>query len=217
MAPQVVRPTNQAETRRNINMLSMSIGRQLETFRHKGLFSRAYSYPQGIELDGQEKKEKILLIFRSHPITIFPRVLITVFFFVSSVLVYFFAGVAGLGIGTQIVAVSLLLLLVSISSFLYTIVYWFYNVNIITTERIVDVNFNGITSYNVSEAQIEKIEDVSVDNIGIWASVFNFGTVMVQTAAEKTRFEFPSVAEPGKVQDILRDIMELKQRGVRIT
>jgi hypothetical protein len=89
---------------------------------------------------------------------------------------------------------------------------WFFNVNIITTERIVDIDFDKIFYHNVAETQLERVEDVSHRPGGVWASFFDFGTVYVQTAGEQREFEFKDVPRPRDIQDTILDLLELKQR-----
>ena len=83
---------------------------------------------------------------------------------------------------------------------------WFFNVYIITDERIVDIDFLSLIYRNISSAKIDKIEDVSARTSGAIRSVFDFGTVQVQTAAEKTQFEFMGVPNPSIVQDKISDL-----------
>jgi len=202
------------KTARNIKNLSMTLGKQLEGYKNGNLLSRAYSYPKNISIDGQEPKEKIILIFRSHPIVVLPRILQSLVLIVCAIIVavlFKMSDMTNLGVG-----VGILLILAGVSNFIFTYIYWFYNVNIITTERIIDMDFSNIGSYRMSEAQIEKVEDISVANEGFFASMFNYGTIYVQTAAEEREFEFENVAEPNRIQDILGDLMELKQKGVKI-
>ncbi|MBN1374144.1 PH domain-containing protein [Candidatus Dojkabacteria bacterium] len=206
----------QQRTEKRINKTAMTLGRQLNRFRSGTLFSKAYSFPQGIELDGQEPKEKIILVFRSHPITLFPRFISSIGLFLIAVILPVILNLTGVKFSGAVIAGSVFLVLASITNFIYTMVFWFYNMNIITTERMIDVDFNGLMSYRVSQAAIENIEDVSVSNVGLWASIFNYGTIYVQTAGETPEFEFTNVSEPSRIQDILNDLIELKQKGVQI-
>lgn len=192
---------------------SMTIGKQLQKFSNGNLFSSAYSFPRGIELDGQEKKEKIVLIFRSHPITYLPRVFNSIWIILINVIGVLFFDYITEQFRVPVTATMVFLCLIALTNLVNTFVHWFYNVNIITTERFVDVDFLGIEYHKVSEAQIEKIEDISVVTAGMWSSLFNYGTIVIQTAGESRVFEFTDIPEPGRIQDVLRDLAELKQKG----
>jgi hypothetical protein len=205
-----------SQTEKDISGLSMTIGKQLNGFKDKNLFAQAYSYPNNIRIDGQESEEDIILLFRSHPITLFGKILLSFSLLLAALLVFPLASLAEVGVNSTVVVLSILLVLTSVTNFIYTVSYWFFNLNIITTERIIDVDFRNVSSYRVSETQLENIEDVSVSNVGFFASLFNYGSIFVQTSAEKREFEFTNIANPGKIQDILGDLTEIKQRGVKL-
>ena len=226
--PNNIVENNKMDRRSYVNQLkaerpNVSVGHKIETFRrgldkfkNGSLFSQAYSYPNGIELDGQESKEKIILIFRSHQVTILPKFLSSILLIIVAFLVYPILAFATVKVSGIVFAFSLICILVAITNIMFAVISWFYHLNIITTERIVDVDFLGINSYRVSEARIEKIEDVSIANAGIWGAMFNFGSIKIQTAGTQNFFEFTEIRDPGMIQDILRDLMELKEQGIDI-
>jgi hypothetical protein len=86
-------------------------------------------------------------------------------------------------------------------------------VNIITSDRIVDVDFSNILFHRFSEAQLENIEDVTHSPVGVFSSIFDYGDVYIQTAGENPEFEFKGVPRPRDIQDTLFDLMEMKQNG----
>jgi hypothetical protein len=84
---------------------------------------------------------------------------------------------------------------------------WFFNIHIITNKRVVDMDFDHLLHRNISEAPLRNIEDITYSVSGAIQTVFNFGTVTVQTAAEQRELEFNRVAEPAKIQDLLSDLV----------
>ena len=84
---------------------------------------------------------------------------------------------------------------------------WYFNVYIITDERIIDVDFLSLIYQNISSAKIDNIEDVTATKGGALRSVFDFGKVQIQTAAEKREFEFEDVPHPSKVTKLLNELM----------
>jgi hypothetical protein len=48
---------------------------------------------------------------------------------------------------------------------------------------------------------------------GLLGSIFDFGSVYIQTAAAQPEFVFEFVPRPREVQDTLLDLLELKQEG----
>jgi len=81
---------------------------------------------------------------------------------------------------------------------------WFFNMTIITDERIVDVDFINLTTKKVSDADLDKIQDVSFNNAGAFGAIFDYGNVLVQTAAEVVEFVFENVPHPAEVAKILQ-------------
>jgi len=97
----------------------------------------------------------------------------------------------------------LLTLGIGINSFLS----WFYNLSIITDERIIDVDFVNLIYKNVSAAKIDKVEDVTVKTSGAIRNILDYGTVNIQTAAEKTEFEFTDVPHPQQIAKLINELM----------
>jgi hypothetical protein len=172
------------------------------------------AFPTGISFNGQDEGEDIILVFRQHPAVLIPKFLITAaLFFVSlfSAPTLALMGVdagPGLTIGT-----SLVFFLLGVTFAADTYLKWFFCVNIITSDRIVDVDFSSILFHRFSEAQLENIEDVSHSPVGVFSSIFDYGDVYVQTAGERPEFEFKGVPRPRDIQDTLFDLMEMKQNG----
>src|SRR3989344_4281025 len=62
---------------------------------------------------------------------------------------------------------------------------WFFNVFIVTDERIIDIDFYSLIYKEISDTKIERIQDVTVTQGGVVRALFNFGTVYIQTAGER--------------------------------
>lgn len=84
---------------------------------------------------------------------------------------------------------------------------WFYNVNIITNRRIVDMDFTGFSHRNITEAPLKSVEDVTHTITGVVEVSFNFGNVLIQTAAEKRELEFQEIPQPARAADIISDLV----------
>ena len=86
--------------------------------------------------------------------------------------------------------------------------YWFFNVYIVTTERVVDVDFYNLIYKKVSDADLIKIQDVSYNQGGVLRTLLNYGDVNIQTAGEVTNFDFEAVPQPDRVAKILQDLRQ---------
>lgn len=100
------------------------------------------------------------------------------------------------------------LMVVFILSFLIWIDYYF-DIWIITTERVVNVEQKGLFSREISELRIEKIQDITTEVKGVIQTFLNYGNVYIQTAGEKERFILADIPNPYKIKDI---VMSLQQK-----
>ncbi len=167
--------------------------------------------PEKIFFDSQHSEEKVLLLLRRHPITQLPWILIAIvmlfvpLLFMSVGLLNFFP--------TNFQTAILVGWYMLIGSFvLESFLSWFYNVYIITDERVIDVDFVNLIYKNISTAKIDSIEDITTVAGGVAASVFNFGTIKIQTAAAVTEFEFEDVPQPAKVTAFLNELIVEEER-----
>ena len=87
------------------------------------------------------------------------------------------------------------------------------HVNIITDKRVIDLDFTSLLSHTSSEARLDKIEDVTHKQIGLISSIFDIGTLYIQTAGAKAEIEFDYIPRPRDVQDILYDLLDSKHEG----
>ncbi|HBI33952.1 MAG TPA: hypothetical protein DEA43_03950 [Candidatus Moranbacteria bacterium] len=96
-----------------------------------------------------------------------------------------------------------------IYSFLIWVDYYF-DIWIITTERIINIEQKGMFTRSVSELRFAKIQDITTEVVGFLPTVINYGDVRVQTAGEESEFVFRTVSDPYHVKNI---IMELQKKA----
>lgn len=175
------------------------------------LFSSFLDRPKGIYFDGEDTDEQIILSLRRHFITNLDWIIITLVLFFIPYFISLFSTFTGEDF--------FVVLPTKYSFVLYTFWYlfvfgyafehfvsWFFNVYIVTNKRIVDIDFFGLLHRRVSEAQLDDIEDITHQVSGASQVVFNYGTVIVQTAGESRELDFEDVPMPSKVQDVISDL-----------
>jgi Bacterial PH domain len=59
---------------------------------------------------------------------------------------------------------------------------YYLSLQIVTSERIIDIDQKGLFLREVNELPIDNIEDVTYKQNGFWGTIFNYGDVIVQTA-----------------------------------
>lgn len=67
---------------------------------------------------------------------------------------------------------------------------------IVTNERIFNIEHHGLFHRVASELHLSQVEDVTAETRGILHTIFTYGDVHVQTAAERVRFHFKDVDNP---------------------
>lgn len=105
-------------------------------------------------------------------------------------------------LGTSIYLLSIWLFL--FSAFLdYYLDLW-----IVTNDRIMNIEQHGLFGRTVSELDLTKIQDVTSEIKGIIPTLFNYGDVHIQTAAEEKRFVFEEVPNPHEVRKGILDLID---------
>ena len=180
---------------------------------HNPLSAYCY-YPENVNFETRESEEKVVLMMRKHPIT-------NLRWIVSSILMVLAPGVLGFLPFVDSVPPNFRFIgvlgwyLITTAFVLENFLTWFFNVYFVTDERIIDIDFYNLIYKEVSEAEIEKIQDVTYKMGGVARTIFNYGDVLVQTAAEVPNFEFLAVPTPDKVAKILQDLrIEEKQEAL---
>lgn len=72
---------------------------------------------------------------------------------------------------------------------------------VVTTERIIDIEQRSLFSREISEFLISRVQDVTVEVPNLMATMLRYGTIVVQTAGEKsfTIREIPHVEEAKEI------------------
>lgn len=183
--------------------------------RHPSRFSAFALYPDKVRFETKEKEEKVVLLLRQHPLVNVPWILLVVAMLLAPILVGKLGILAFFPSGFELIII-LAWYLISLAIAMENFLDWFFNVYIVTNLRIVDIDFVNLIYKNVSDANIDKIQDVSYNMGGVIRTIFNFGNVVIQTAAEIEQFEFDAVPNPARVVKILEDLRIGKGRhGLR--
>lgn len=165
---------------------------------------------------GQNEDEKIYIAVREHPIILAAKVLVWLLFvfiligfkkFAPDAAPYLFEGDASYVTSVFMQAYTMFL---GLSIFIIFVLYYL-NMHIITQIRIVDIDQEGLFRHTVSTLNISQIEDVTSDTTGIFGTLFDYGTVYIQTAGAVERFEMDNVPKPAQLTKIIIDLFEENQ------
>jgi membrane protein YdbS with pleckstrin-like domain len=167
-------------------------------------FASFWFEPKGFSFPTEEQGEKIVLLLRAHPITLLPAavfVFILSFLAVLSIVIF---GILGIDLTLflpyrQIVLIYSAYFLFIFGYSLFRFLLWYFNIYLVTNERIIDFDFHRFLHREISDTSLSKIQDVTSRVSGPVQTFFNFGHVFIKTAAEASKFEFDNVPHPDRV------------------
>ncbi len=162
-------------------------------------------YPDDVGFETKDNKEDIILLLRQHPIVNLKWIVVTSLLLAGPTTLGFFGIFNLLPTGFPLV-ITLAWYLVTSAYAIESFLDWYFNVYFVTTKRIIDVDFYNLIDKRVSDAEIDKIQDVSYTTGGVIRTMFNYGDVFIQTAAEVSEFDFMAVPSPEKVAKIIDDL-----------
>lgn len=154
----------------------------------------------------QGDREEVVLVVRAHPFSQIPWLLNTIFIFILLILLDFF--VAQFLNPIQIIFALVFSVVVCIAYAWLNILIWFFNVGIITNERIIDIDFHAVIYKEITEARLERIQDVTEKAGGFFESYLDYGNLYIQTAGGEQNIEFFDVPYPAKVVKIIHNLTE---------
>ena len=154
----------------------------------------------------QKSYENIELVLRRHWLIAFFKFIQLILLFVVGFVLYSFA-VLHFGSIPGITELSgfilTIYLLIAWLLFFVSLIDYFLDTWIVTDHRIVDIRQCGFFKRNVSELRYPKIEDITVKVQGFIPTMFDYGDIQIQTAAEIEEFKFAQVPNPNGVKDLI--------------
>jgi uncharacterized membrane protein YdbT with pleckstrin-like domain len=166
---------------------------------------------------GQKDDELVIMIIRRHWFNILQQLFLVflMIFFLFGSLIYLPTLFPILSTSSAqslfIFLENSFALVIWIIFFLIWIDYYF-DVWIITTHRVVNINQKGLFVRTVSELEFNKIQDVTTEVMGVIGTFLNFGDVFIQTAGEKERFVFRQVPNPYAIKDLIMNLEEKEEQ-----
>lgn len=174
---------------------------------------------------GMQPEEEIVFFLRSHWFEIIPLIL----GFITVLFLPFGAYIGMLNFQPEFIAIqeNFILFLLGVSIFfLYAWLFifqnfadWYLDIWIVTNKRIINIEQRGLFGRVMSELMLYNVQDVTSEVKGFIPSMFDFGTVHIQTAAEARRFEFNNVEHPSFIAKRVLELAteeRMKQQEVNI-
>jgi uncharacterized membrane protein YdbT with pleckstrin-like domain len=167
------------------------------------LFTSYAERPLGVHFETQHEEEEVVIFMRPHFVVNIPWIAATVLlvaapFGIIPFLLSFATTLPPIPIKYYVVGLAFWY----VATFGYALVnfiLWYYNLYIVTTERVIDIDFLQLLYKRLSEARLKNIEDVTYAAGGFFAAVFHYGNIYIQTAGETRNFEFHYIPRPADV------------------
>jgi membrane protein YdbS with pleckstrin-like domain len=153
--------------------------------------------------------EHVVYILRRHPFTFLSKIALFVVLFFVPILIYLMITnlfptiveqdavyVLGILLGSLYYLMILLL-------FYTQFIVFYLDMWVITNDRIVDVEQLGLFSRTVSELDLFRIQDVTADVHGVFATFLKYGTITVKTASTNVHIVFYDIPKPNTIREEL--------------
>jgi hypothetical protein len=171
--------------------------------------------PAGVRFETQEAEETVILFLRQHMIVNLGWIVVAILLVLSPGFIFpMIINALGLVVtvpASYIVIGTLFWYVGTLGFVLAKFLGWYFNIYIVTNERVVDIDFYYLLYKQFSQAELPKIQDISYASGGILATFFNYGNVAIQTAGEMPNLEFQKVPFPEKVVETIRNLTELTE------
>ncbi len=180
---------------------------------HMNIFSSFTHHPKGVSFQTQHPSETILLFLRAHFITnlswiIISIILVFIPLVISIFIAFFDIRILSSPTASNFTFIFVLFYYLIISSYIFiNFLHWFYNVFIITNERVVDIDYSDIVYHNIAVTKLSHVQDVNYSQIGFIPTLFNYGNLFVQTAGTEINFEAVAVPKPREATNIIGDLI----------
>jgi hypothetical protein len=183
---------------------------------HKGgMLSSFIAIPDNVDFETRDEGEKLVFMLRKHPITNFKWGMIALLMLIVPIIINYFSFLNFMPGNFQFIIFSAWYL-ITMAFILENFMMWLFNVDIITNQRIIDVDFYNLIYKHVSSCNIDKVQDVSYTMAGVVRTIFNYGNVLIETAGEIPQIDFASIPHPDQAVKILKDLkdeIDIKKGG----
>lgn len=165
--------------------------------------------------------ESVILEVRKHPVgaifILFAGVSISFSTIIISLLVYSFMRS---GSDSNLIEFAPIILIIAVVISLLVMIAsvvnaYLYNLNrlILTTEKIAQINYATIIDRKVIQLSIDRLQDVTVNQVGIFPRIFKYGTIVIDTAGEQEDCVFTYAPNPYELSRAIMDQHEKSLTG----
>lgn len=150
---------------------------------------------QDFTFDGQRADEDVVFVNKRHPWVLASAGFLCLGLVVALILLILFFGLSHI---TSIVIIVLIVFFLG-----YGFYQWFtYNnfLYILTNQRIIIIEQKGLFGRKITEAELEKIQNLTVEVKGLIKTLLNFGNITLRTAGIDPVMVLSNVENPYEIQ-----------------
>jgi membrane protein YdbS with pleckstrin-like domain len=159
----------------------------------------------GISYDfrGRRANENVAMVVSYHAWLLMPIV------YAWLVLVAIISGLMLFFGASQVTSYAIVIaIIVGVTLSFYRWFLWNNSKYIVTNQRIIRLNQLGMFNREISEAEIDRIQEISTDIKGPIHTLLNFGTIRIKTASDESRVDLVNVVDP---YDIQQEVARIRQ------
>jgi uncharacterized membrane protein YdbT with pleckstrin-like domain len=158
-----------------------------------------------------DKDEQLVAEIRKHPIGLFfiyltgigISLVMAILFGILGLSDFLATGLDGTGASSSsaqaiIILVGMLLIFGTLAVMTIQAILYTNNVIFVTSEKIAQILYINLFNKKISQLSIGDVQDVTVTQKGILAHIFNYGTLVIETAGEQQNYNFTYIPEPYK-------------------
>lgn len=181
-----------------------------------GIISSVIVLPERLEFETQNPNERVFIMLRRHIVTNLGWIITSVFSVliplgINLLLKWFDIDIYEMLNLEEVYVLGVILIwyLLILTNSLMKFLDWYFNIYVITSERVMDFDFSPFAYHKISETSLNNIVDATQESIGFLPMLFNYGDIYIQTSGEKREFDFLAVSKPTWVRDKIMDLRDM--------
>ena len=147
------------------------------------------------KFDGQRPDEEVIFVSRRHPWVLASAGFIALGLIILTVLLVLFFGFFSI--------TSIWLVALAVFFLIFGFYQWFVYSNyiyILTNQRVILIEQNSLFGRKITEAELEKIQNITVEVKGLVGTLLNFGNITLRTAGVDPIMVMINIENPYEIQ-----------------
>lgn len=177
--------------------------------------------PSNTILVNKKENEEIFLLVRSDWIVNMPWILKSIFYLLLPIIIYFlfpvFLNLLNYNITINVPISIIFGFVLFYYSIMFTYIFihiidWYYDIFIVTNDRIIDIDFSPWYGYSIKEAPLVNIQDIQETSKGFFAVIFDYGDIIAKTSSDNGVLNLEKIPQVHKVRTILHNLVSIAKK-----